>query len=1160
MTVIIGYSQTEESIDVSIHGSDTITTKLISRNIETKKYCKISKTTGKKISSESKGFIPEYKKIYETSLFVYREEKPTEFSGSKKLRRKKSVQVQLHSKRTEIATPSLKVSKEKITKKESPSKLPSHKPSLTQRTASTAGRKVIPSNLSLTLYEQVPEEFLKHQELNDYHTMDIGDIIFTLDELQRQYEDVLLGYRVPTTCMLGNYWILLIFASSGRLHSRLPCCLFSRLFTSLSDVVFVFMDEATSGKRASTIPGHHPQQKKSSLLSRMPEPSTPKNQTVPPQPHPSKTTGKQDEAELKLSKRSSETRRLSSGIISDSVGLQESQIKIHDSKSKSPSLKSTPSLSKLPDRRDSSLKKSPDRSDSSLKKSPDRRDSSLKKRLSSTLHSAASTIKNAYEVILKLQEDYISPEELQTILPSVGVTLSDEDFQRIVPELTQTESGMVNLDDFITAVSKEHNFPDYDALKNAIEGISKIQDEYVEYEDLDTCLQNFGVYLPKSERQRIKELIQVDDTKQVNIKKFIDAMLKNTHPFSEDIFLPAAIENLQNFCGDQMDVAQLWKTLSSLDSSLKEKEFLDAVKLATVDGDKVQLEDFSKVVKDMHDSVRLKELQEIVSALDSLEGEKIPGKNVDDFLKSLGITSFKDELEEILQSEIVSDDNMLSVKDCMEALKDTSKFSNFTALKEAIEMLDSVKGSYWSDKERFLEGLEDLEGLKKEVLSSNLVLPTVSEIKEVAGILSQVEDGKITIPDLERALKYLNLNISEEDFKEVLKHCDISDEMYVDLKDFLVKLRDIPSFKDSIVTQLLLATPQVLEKDLINVSDLKKLLTNNELHSAKAILTEVLKHVPEDEEGKITIEEFVSTLSDILRTLKSEREKEILHNTNFDLNNVNVTSEIKQSLDALGIHITGSDIQRAMENMASSGEVITLKDIIKELANSDVFSECQRIEDIHRIIDVIGDGKMDVKDFLSALNNFTRPLEEEGQSDVSQSPEMNEKEAILRNTINYLTGVSAMTRFKSLLKGVQTFDNIRGNKMPVDELVSNLMSTGMPISQSTMQELLRQASVDENEEVSLKQILENLATRNPDPVLEDIENALNSVKLMTSDKIQVANLKDALKDLNIHLSPEELQQVEEALNVDENGEVSQRAVLLALKSNKRLKDFRGKDN
>ncbi|GAB1296951.1 Predicted gene 11639 [Apodemus speciosus] len=139
--------KTEESIDVSIHGSDTYSTKLTSRNIETKKYCKISKTTGKKISSESKGIIPEYKKIYETSLFVYREEKSTEFSGSKKFRRKKTVQVQLHSKRTEMAAPYLKVSKEKITKKKT----------LYPR------RKEIPSNLSLTLYEQMPEEFLKHK-------------------------------------------------------------------------------------------------------------------------------------------------------------------------------------------------------------------------------------------------------------------------------------------------------------------------------------------------------------------------------------------------------------------------------------------------------------------------------------------------------------------------------------------------------------------------------------------------------------------------------------------------------------------------------------------------------------------------------------------------------------------------------------------------------------------------------------------------------------------------------------------------------------------------------------------------------------------------------------------------------------------------------------
>lgn len=63
MVVTVDYSQTEENIDVSLHGSDSFTTNLSSRNIESKKYSKVCKTTGKKNSSESKGFVPEYKRM-----------------------------------------------------------------------------------------------------------------------------------------------------------------------------------------------------------------------------------------------------------------------------------------------------------------------------------------------------------------------------------------------------------------------------------------------------------------------------------------------------------------------------------------------------------------------------------------------------------------------------------------------------------------------------------------------------------------------------------------------------------------------------------------------------------------------------------------------------------------------------------------------------------------------------------------------------------------------------------------------------------------------------------------------------------------------------------------------------------------------------------------
>lgn len=51
-------------------------------------------------------------------------------------------------------------------------------------------------------------------------------------------------------------------------------------------------------------------------------------------------------------------------------------------------------------------------------------------------------------------------------------------------------------------------------------------------------------------------------------------------------------------------------------------------------------------------------------------------------------------------------------------------------------------------------------------------------------------------------------------------------------------------------------------------------------------------------------------------------------------------------------------------------------------------------------------------------------------------------------------------------------------------------------------------------------------------MLSDIQRALNTVKLMGSDKIQIANLKDAFSDLNIPLKPEEQQMLEETLDAD----------------------------
>ncbi|EAW57673.1 hCG2039336, isoform CRA_c [Homo sapiens] len=847
------FCQAEENIDLLDDGSNSFATDLSSGTINHKKYIKFSKTIEKEISPEIRSLSPEYKKIFETSIIFCGEEKSSDFSGEKKVGRK-SLQVQQHSKRTEIIPPFLKLSKEKVTRKEnSLCKLPNqysvHKTSSPLCTSSAITReKEMLSNLYMTLYDEVThgylhskelsafqdalkifcrikggrvstddvfavldsmgipinreilEEVTKHTYIDSNHMVDIGDIIFTLNELQEQYEDVSITEGSP-------------------------------------------LNEITSDRKLSSVAGCYLKyKKKNSLSSKLPEPSISKKLNKKSNQYYSKIM-ENDDLESKRPKNTWQIRKFLGGVGSSNVGVQEPYSKnginfkkhsekgeIHDSKSKPQSLKSSTSLSKSLDKSDiSSIPK--------LQKPAVRKHSSLQKQVSSTEKTAISTLENFCEAISKLQENYIAAEELQSILPSTGINLLDEEFQKIVTDTSRNENGMVELDDFVNALAKERSFPECNALPGVIKAIDKIKDKNVDYEDLNTCLQNFGIYLSKPEFKKITELTEAGETKKVNFKEFIDTMMSNTECFSEKLVLPDAIETLDDLRKETMSVSDLWNTLSSLNSNLKKDEFLAALELVTVDeGDKVQFEEFAKVVRNMRDAARLEELQEVVLAADLLEGDMIAGKNLEDFLRNVGIKSPKEEVEKILQSDFVSEDNMVNIKDCMRALRDTQKFSNYI-------------------------------DFRKE--ASNLKLPKVNEIKEAANILSHVDNGKIGIPDLEHALKCLNVNLTEEDFNEALNCCNVSDNMEVDLKDFLMKMKESPHFQKSKATQILLATTQILQNDLVDVSDLKTLLMDKDLHTANAILTVMLRHVPEHESGKVSIQEFMTKLSDILTIPKA---------------------------------------------------------------------------------------------------------------------------------------------------------------------------------------------------------------------------------------------------------------------------------------------------
>ncbi|XP_047399723.1 LOW QUALITY PROTEIN: EF-hand calcium-binding domain-containing protein 13 [Sciurus carolinensis] len=1059
------FCQAEENIDLSDNNSNSFGTNLPTRNIESKKYIKVSKTV-KKVSPEIRGCNPEHENTYKTSVFLSREEK-YEFSGEKKIRRKKTLQ--LHSRRTEIASPSLKLSKEKMTRKEStlcqlPNQNRVHKTSLPVCTSSSVIReKKMHSNLSLTLYEEIPQGHFYQEELNallkackifgkirsgKIYVNDLPKVLGTLkislsdsemlqalktididafQEILESFSRIKAG-RVAIDEVVAVLSNMNIFVNPDTLEEVIKYSYIdSNQTVDIGDIIFVLNDlqqqyedvsimedsalDETIDSKLPNVTGYSLQHKKGSLPSRLFESSIFKKLNGKSLRHQSNIM-ENDDTGFKRSRHSWPVGRF--------LDRPVSSYEIHDSKSVPQSLKSTVSLSKSLDKIDiSGVPK--------LEKLAMRRPSTLLKQVSSEEKTAINTLENVCKVISKLKEYYFPTEELQFILPSLGITLLDKEFLKIGTETTRNNESLASNTSPVGTVTM-----DFQATVGGRRSAGRL---WV------TC------------RPTV-------DEKQVDVGRSV-------------MVLPDAIENLRNISKERMNVSDLWNILSTLNSNLKKDEFLAALKFTTVDGDKVQFDEFTKAVKNMRDASRLDELQEIVLALDSLEGDMICGKNLEDFLRNIGIKSPKEEAEKILQSDFVSEDNMVNIKDCMRALRDTQKFSNFI-------------------------------DFRKETLSSNLKLPKINEIKEAAHILSHVDNGKIDIPNLKHALKCLNVNLTEEDVNEGLKCCDISDNKEVDLKDFLLEMNENPHFKESKATQLLLATTQILQDDLIDVSDLKMLLMNNDLYPANAILNEMLRSIPEHEYGKVTIQEFMSKLSDTLTIPKAAGAEDKFYNIDIHKNDLTAVSDLQQNLNAIGIYLTDDKIQKTLDNTNPSDEVVHFKDFIRKLTNTDEFVECQRIEDAWNIVNSVSDGKVEVKDLLSTLKSLEKPLTEDHPNSATDD----------------------------LFKEITTLDNIRNDKMPVDELSSKLTSIGVPLSQKTFQEILRQASVDENDEVSLRQILENLNTSKPAPILEDVYSALNTVDSMSWDRVQVNDLKDAFGDLSISLKPEEHQKLEKTLDVD----------------------------
>uniref|UniRef100_UPI004038D4EB EF-hand calcium-binding domain-containing protein 13-like n=1 Tax=Callospermophilus lateralis TaxID=76772 RepID=UPI004038D4EB len=483
---------------------------------------------------------------------------------------------------------------------------------------------------------------------------------------------------------------------------------------------------------------------------------------------------------------------------------------------------------------------------------------------------------------------------------------------------------------------------------------------------------NHEIHDPKSVPQSLKNVIslsksldKIDISSVPKLEKLVvrrpSTLLKQVSseekPAITTLVLPDVTDNLHNISKEQMNVSDLWNILSTLNSNLKKDEFLAALKFTIVDDDKVQFDEFTKTVKNMCDASRLKEFQEIALALDSLEGDMISGENLEDFLRNIGIKSPKEEVEKILQSHFVSEDNMVNIKDCMRALRDTQKFSNFIALNETINKLDCMKEGSRSDKDKYSDILENTDRhFPDNTLQKTEDDSFVEDIKEAAHFLSHVDNGKIDIPNLKHALKCLNANLTEEDINEALKRCDISDNMVVDLKDFLLEMKENPHFKESKGLQ-------------VEAHDIDNILGNMVFKLTPEELNDLTPNLPVDASGKVNFDELMDGVKIVTANEKVDLDKlmdgvKVLTGRGIDF------SDLEKVLGNMGINLTDKDWLRLMKNLPTDGTIDVSK-LDTVLGNMGMKLTEKEFKDLTQNLPVDVDGKVTLKTVMDEVKKFS---------------------------------------------------------------------------------------------------------------------------------------------------------------------------------------------
>ncbi|CAM4703989.1 unnamed protein product [Lepidochelys olivacea] len=776
-------------------------------------------------------------------------------------------------------------------------------------------------------------------------------------------------------------------------------------------------------------------------------------------------------------------------------------------------------------------------------------------------------VQEAIRAVKHVKEDEVEVSHLATSLSTFGLRLANEVIGQVLKSAHVNEAGRVKFTDFMRALSRSQHFITSPALQEAFSIISKLEDEKIGIQDLKSVLSNLDISLSSEELSDALQLCPVDDSGKVDLKDFIRGVTY-TRRFAESVGLQLTCLAISKLKDDQIDLHDLESTLSSMGLHLAKETLKEVMKTASADDNgKVDFREFITVLTQLPHFPEATVLKDTFDAMSNIKDNNICVDVLDSTLASMGIILTEEELRELLALVTIAEDRTVNFKDVMMCMTGTRRFTEFEALQDAFNALSKISGDkievsnlpsalkamgiHLTPKE-LQEALTSCPADEsgrvnvKEFMKVLTNIPCFSEyvaLQDALETISKIKEDKVPVSQLEQTLNSMGIHLTKESLQEGLKTATVDGDEKVNFKDFLTSLGDTQNFSELEALQNATKVVSGMQGGKIHVDDLKSTLENLDISLKEEELQETLKAVAVDECGTVNLKEFLTALTSIPHFLDSAVLQDAIKAFSRIKEDKVDLQDMGSILASLGISVSSEELQEALQKISPDEDgKVNFKEVLTNLIDTQHFSETSAMQEALDVISKVEGDKIAVSHLESALANIGITL---SKGDL--------EEALKHATVDVEKAGSSWSDVPEnpLMQGDPVM--ARSWQRQRRPLLHTRRRCFLPQTRPHCSNRCgRGAEVKGDGKVNFKEFLKGLTSTKRFSRTLEMEGAVKAIGVIKEDTVDVHHLESIMRNMGIHLTPEEIQKALKHVIYEEDGKVNLKDFMMGLTKTRRF--------